>query len=503
MPLGLDNWMKYFTMSQDYKDASTVDYYLTIDATVPYDLMNVRFWIEEYGIVSIPASGHVEVKRTASTAGQYTVDALGNKTGKTNDEILENTMQAIGAIIENKSAVIGAESLPDVKEVWGSLRMGKAEADSINETDYQKAVEQMGKAEKSDSSDYVILTLKRLATIQYKDSEQKAAEASAKQSALLAEETEPIYQKELQLEQEGKYQEAIAVYQNIQDYKDIKDRIAACNNGIKEEIYQQALALENDGKYQEAIEIYATVNTYKDSAERIAACENGIKEGKYQQALALENEGKYQEAINIYQTIESYKDSKNRISEGIYQRAILLEKEGKFSDAIFLLETIHDYKDADKRIADFQLQKKNIIAAAYRYAAFVSVDGYVSLIGTAATNSIEDAKKWDDITSIYCGNFDIVGLKKNGTVVIAGLNTDKGKVSGWTNIIDIAVGAAHTVGLQKDGKVVAAGDNRFGQCDVEKWNDIIAIAAGNRHTIGLKKDGTLVATGDNGKMNVT
>ena len=61
----------------------------------------------------------------------------------------------------------------------------------------------------------------------------------------------------------------------------------------------------------------------------------------------------------------------------------------------------------------------------------------------------------------------------------------------------LAAGESHTVALKKDGTVVATGFNSDGQCNVSKWKDIVAIFAEHNHTIGLKSDGTVVAVGNN------
>ena len=53
------------------------------------------------------------------------------------------------------------------------------------------------------------------------------------------------------------------------------------------------------------------------------------------------------------------------------------------------------------------------------------------------------------------------------------------------------------MGLKKDGTVVAVGANSNAQCDVSDWNDIISVSTGSSHTVGLKKDGTVVVVGDN------
>ena len=95
------------------------------------------------------------------------------------------------------------------------------------------------------------------------------------------------------------------------------------------------------------------------------------------------------------------------------------------------------------------------------------------------------------ISMISAGDKHTVGLKSDGTVVVAGRTGD---VSGWTDIVAVSAGSYHTVGLKADGTVVAVGNKWNGKCDVSDWTDIVAIAAGESHTVGLKSDGTVVAT---------
>lgn len=103
-----------------------------------------------------------------------------------------------------------------------------------------------------------------------------------------------------------------------------------------------------------------------------------------------------------------------------------------------------------------------------------------------------------DIIDIAAGGWHVVGLKKDGTVVAEGKNSDgRCEVSDWTDIVDIAAGHWHTVGVKSDGTVVAVGSNSDdGECEVSDWTDVVKVAAGVRRTIGVKADGTLLATGD-------
>ena len=113
----------------------------------------------------------------------------------------------------------------------------------------------------------------------------------------------------------------------------------------------------------------------------------------------------------------------------------------------------------------------------------------------------EAVADWNNIKSICMASDDtVVGLKKDGTVVIAIGECMANYVDeiDWTNIdsISISTYGNHVIGLKNDGTVVAAGDSDNGQCNIKGWSDIVAISAGDYYTVGLKKDGTVVYAGD-------
>jgi len=90
----------------------------------------------------------------------------------------------------------------------------------------------------------------------------------------------------------------------------------------------------------------------------------------------------------------------------------------------------------------------------------------------------------------------ILGLKKDGTVVAVGDNSEhQCEVEAWNDVVAIAAGRAHSIGLRFDGKVYGAGADNVHQRNVANWKDIVAIAATYDHTIGMKTDATLVAAG--------
>ncbi len=103
------------------------------------------------------------------------------------------------------------------------------------------------------------------------------------------------------------------------------------------------------------------------------------------------------------------------------------------------------------------------------------------------------------LNKISCSDNITVGLKADGTVVVAGGENHaiaKKGVAEWKDIVSVSAGNTHIVGLKSDGTVVAVGENYSGQCNVFDWNDVIQISAGCNFTAGLQKNGNvLVSTG--------
>lgn len=145
-----------------------------------------------------------------------------------------------------------------------------------------------------------------------------------------------------------------------------------------------------------------------------------------------------------------------------------------------------------------------MVAAGNVHTLGVRSDGTVIVAGHN-TNGQCDAKSWQDIVYAAAGDTVSIGVTSLGTVIVAGSSDLAAQTEAWTDIAYAAAGTGHVAGLKTNGTVVAAGDNSKGQCNVTAWTDIIAIAAAGNHTVGLKKDGTVVATGDSslGQCGVT
>ncbi len=129
-------------------------------------------------------------------------------------------------------------------------------------------------------------------------------------------------------------------------------------------------------------------------------------------------------------------------------------------------------------------------------------DGTVRIAeSTNSFYSADDVTGWSDIVAISAGNYHLLGLTKDGTVVAVGSNVNgQCAVSELADAVAVAAGDNHSLILHKNGKVTALGSNIAGICNTADWEGIIAISAGTLHSIGLKSDGTVVALGN---CNVT
>lgn len=150
-----------------------------------------------------------------------------------------------------------------------------------------------------------------------------------------------------------------------------------------------------------------------------------------------------------------------------------------------------------------------MVSAGYLHSAYLTPEGTVKGTNYYQNNAIFPA--WRDIIAVDSGLLYTVGLRSDGTVLVAMNDWPHEKeyedhylfaemcmiISGWEDIVAVSSGGHHILALKADGTVLTAGENSKGQCDVSKWKDIVAISAGWDHSLGLKKDGTVVAAGDN------
>lgn len=88
------------------------------------------------------------------------------------------------------------------------------------------------------------------------------------------------YDKAKGLYDEGKYEEALAVFNSLGDYEDSKDMVVACKYGM-------ANALFDEGDYQAAADMYAEISGYKDSDKKAQKAKHSALLATYGDAIGL------------------------------------------------------------------------------------------------------------------------------------------------------------------------------------------------------------------------
>ena len=295
------------------------------------------------------------------------------------------------------------------------------------------------------------------------------------------------YNAAVELLNAGKYEESVAAFEAMGDYKDAKDR-------IPEAYYAQAESLLSAGKSKEAIVAFWASDNYKDARDRVLplwdeiAIRDTVAAGIWHTVGLKANGTVVAMGYNDYGQcdVDDWTDIV-AIFAGPFH-TVGLKADGT-------VVAVGDNTDGQCEVSDW----RDIVAisAGYGHTVGLKADGTVVAVGYYNYDQCE-VFDWRDIVAISAGSVHTVGLKADGTVVAVGYNTDgRCNVSDWTNVAAISAGYGHTVGLKSDGTVVAVGDNSYDQCNVSDWRDIVAVSAGKCHTVGLKADGTVVVVGDN------
>ena len=171
-----------------------------------------------------------------------------------------------------------------------------------------------------------------------------------------------LYNNAVALMEAGKYEEAIAIFEALNEHKDSIEKISVCEIGILDNQYDNAVALMEAGKYEGAIAIFEALNEHKDSIEKISVCEIGILDNQYDNAVALMEAGKYVEAADAFYALNGYKDSdKQAILSMHYLLSIIgheyqttASSENEYVLSIGFSD-IFDFYDALKTFADVSL----------------------------------------------------------------------------------------------------------------------------------------------------
>lgn len=99
---------------------------------------------------------------------------------------------------------------------------------------------------------------------------------------------------------------------------------------IPEMKYSHALELMDSGSYEEAIAVFEIMDGYKNSSANIADCKSAIQERDYTHGVSLMEAGEYHQAIPLFKSLGDYEKS--------IQLLVLAEKEAQYADTVALME---------------------------------------------------------------------------------------------------------------------------------------------------------------------
>ncbi|MDR1643398.1 MAG: hypothetical protein LBT59_27195 [Clostridiales bacterium] len=133
------------------------------------------------------------------------------------------------------------------------------------------------------------------------------------------------------------------------------------------------------------------------------------------------------------------------------------------------------------------------LAASSDCTVGVTEDGSVMVAGNNAQSWFRD---WSEMSKISAAGHMAIGLKKDGTAIVANSRLD---VSSWSGLIDVRAGDDFACGLTKSGKVLFRGSGLNDSLDVSKWKDIISIEASSSRIYGVNSSGRAFSVGSDSR----
>lgn len=171
--------------------------------------------------------------------------------------------------------------------------------------------------------------------------------------------------------------------------------------------YNAAVALAEAGQYDEAIAAFTELGDYKDSAEQ-------INETTYNQAVTLLESENYDEAISIFTKLGNYKDSANQVEHAInLQTEVALLND--YRTAIDLLNTEPGTKEYYEAVAESR--QLLVSLNGYRDSNELLQNFYTDIICALASNPKDNRYyQYDDEGKIIYDGVYTYSYHEDGTV---------------------------------------------------------------------------------------
>ena len=138
--------------------------------------------------------------------------------------------------------------------------------------------------------------------------------------------------------------------------------------------YNQAETALNEGRYEDAIAAFAELGDYKDSSEKLL-------ESRYMAAKANLDEGTYEQAMQEFSDLKSYRDSPDLYREARFRWGKALMAQGAYRDSLELFLADIEYsgvRDELKNVYEKAVQSGEIAVA---YDAATALRDFEAIAG--------------------------------------------------------------------------------------------------------------------------
>lgn len=129
---------------------------------------------------------------------------------------------------------------------------------------------------------------------------------------------------------------ALGRFEGLGDYKDAQDKALECR-------YQLARALYTDGEYEAAMNAFTALGSYDDAASQ-------ARRSRYALAGEKMAQQEYEAAAALFEACGAYLDSEDRAMRAHYEQAAALEAEGEYAQAAGAFAALGSYEDAKLRV---------------------------------------------------------------------------------------------------------------------------------------------------------
>lgn len=202
------------------------------------------------------------------------------------------------------------------------------------------------------------------------------------------------YKKAQALYEDGDYEDAREIFEQLGDYEDAEQMVMACDYGMAEEWM-------DDGEYLKAGETFEKLDDYEDS-EKLA------KECYYTLAEQYMDEEKYTEARELYVKLGDYEDSEEKAATAARWMVIEYIGEDDYNEKIDSTSATMIWVSEEKLYVGYAWKTTGAINISLAVGAQISPDGSAFIVGTDESSSYAANYK-----ATASGSFDL-STYKNG-----------------------------------------------------------------------------------------